>query len=208
MNRIGRQGNRMTLRGMPIFLAAALLVGANPAAAADTIVRVSGDSVPSDCGAAKSANGGSDLTGSLVGCLAVFVDRGNCGERNGFAFSTELGREEFEGTLDGKPIMFDTSYVFEAIWPAGSCPTPAPESEIVGGCTHYISGEGIQGVIRFWDVIPTVGQGATNFLYDGVLTISDGKTAAIAPIVPPHDDVALTDVAMVQGSPGPQSMAC
>jgi hypothetical protein len=44
------------------------------------------------------------------------------------------------------------------------------EKETAGGCIHYISGEGVDGVIRFYDIIPTVGKGATNFFYEGVLT--------------------------------------
>lgn len=121
---------------------------------------------------------------------------------NGFDFSTELGREEFEGTLDGKSIKFDTLYEFTAIWPTGSCPSPAHEAEIAGGCIHHVSGEGIQGVIRFYDVIPTVGQGATNFFYEGVLTVSDDATAAIATVVPPLYDVAVAETALPRGNAG------
>jgi hypothetical protein len=84
--------------------------------------------------------------------------------------TTELGREEFEGKLDGEQVTFDTQYTFTATWPAGSCPEPAPEKEIAGGCIHYIAGEDVGGLIRFYDVIPTVGKGATNFLYEGVIT--------------------------------------
>ena len=89
---------------------------------------------------------------------------------NGFAFSTELGREEFEGKLDGEPIKFDTQYTFWATWPSGSCPKPADEKEITGGCIHYVSGADVGGVIRFYDVMPTVGKGATHFFYEGFLT--------------------------------------
>jgi hypothetical protein len=89
--------NAMSFRRIPVVLVAALLVGANPALAADRTISVSGDSVPSDCGAAKSPSSAVELSGSLVGCLAIFVQHFNCHAMNGFDFSTELGREEFEG---------------------------------------------------------------------------------------------------------------
>ena len=195
-----------TLRKLSLSLALAAAATIGPVYAAETTVSISGDSVPSDCGAAKSATAGSELTGDLTGCLAIFAERFNCRERNGFAFSTELGREEFEGALNGKPIAFNTTYIFEAIWPAGSCPAPALESEIAGACTHYVSGEGIQGLIRFFDVIPVVGKGATNFPYEGVLNLSDSGTAAIAPVVPRADHVATVATARPQGSL--QSLSC
>jgi hypothetical protein len=188
------RGESTVIKTIAMFAAAcgmALALGAGPSSAAEMTVSVSGDSVPSNCGAAKSAPAASELTGSLTGCLATFPEHVNCRERNGFAFSTELGREEFEGQLEGKPIAFTTIYSFEAVWPAGSCPTPSLEAEIAGGCIHYISGDGVQGLIRFYDVIPVVGKGATNFFYEGVLNISDAGTAAIAPVVPPHDAMAM-----------------
>ncbi|RYE55192.1 MAG: hypothetical protein EOP20_10725 [Hyphomicrobiales bacterium] len=172
---------------------------ANPSVAAEKTVTVSGDSVPSDCAAAKSPSGASELTGSLEGCLAIFIQHSNCRAMNGFDLYVELGREEFEGTLDGAAITFDTMYTFNAAWPSGSCPSPAPEKEIAGGCTHYVSGDGIQGVIRFYDVIPTVGEGASNFLYEGVLSVSDAPAASIAPVVPELDQVAQADIASPQG---------
>lgn len=193
---------------MPIFLAAALLVGANPVLAADTTITVSGDSVPSDCGAAKSPSAATELTGNLEGCLAIFVQHFNCRAMNGFDFSTELGREEFEGTLDGKPIKFDTQYVFTALWPTGSCPAPAVEAEIAGGCVHYLSGEGVQGVIRFYDIIPTVGKGASNFFYEGVVTVSDSTAAAITPVAPPSYDVAATETVRPMGNTPPPWSSC
>ena len=139
----------------------------NTALADGKMIAVSGDSFPSDCGAAKNADLASDLTGSLTGCLAIFVQHMNCRELNGFAFTTELGREEFEGELDGEPIKFDTQYTFTATWPAGSCPEPTPVEEITGGCVHSISGENVQGLIRFYDVMPVVGKGGTHFFYEG-----------------------------------------
>ena len=157
------------------FLAATLsalgmLAGPNAALADGKTIAVSGNSVPSECAAAKNADLSLDLTGSLTGCWAGFVQHLTCRELNGFALTTELGREEFEGTLDGEPIKFDTQYTFTATWPAGSCPEPAIEKETTGSCIHYIAGEDVQGLMGFYDVIPTVGKGATNFLYQGVLT--------------------------------------
>ena len=165
-----RDSNARSLRRVTTFFAAAMLAGANPALADGKTIAVSGDSVPSDCGAAKKANMAVEVSGSLTGCLATFVQHLNCRELNGFAFSTELGREEFEGKLDGEPITFDTHYTFTATWPAGSCPEPALEKEITGGCIHYISGKDVAGLIQFYDVIPTVGKGGTHFFYEGVLT--------------------------------------
>jgi hypothetical protein len=200
--------NAKSFRRIPVVLVAALFVGANPALAADRTIAVSGDSVPSDCGAAKSPSSAVELSGSLVGCLAIFVQHFNCHAMNGFDFSTELGREEFEGTLDGQSIIFNTLYTFNAIWPSGSCPSPAIEAEVAGGCVHYVSGEGVSGVIRFYDIIPVVGKGATNFLYEGVLTVSDGGAAAIDPVVPPSLDLASTDTALPKGSLRPATSSC
>jgi hypothetical protein len=194
--------------GVAILSVAAALASANPALAVDKTITVSGDSVPSECGAAKSATMATELSGSLVGCLAIFVEHFNCRELNGFAFSTELGREEFEGTLESKPITFNTIYTFDAIWPAGSCPAPAVEAEIAGGCVHHISGEGVQGTIRFYDVIPTVGKGATNFLYEGFLTVSEDAAAAIAPVVPPAYDVAVAETVRPQGNTRLPASSC
>jgi hypothetical protein len=152
------------------LLAVGMLASANAALADGKTIAVSGNAVPSECAAAKKADLSLDLTGNLTGCWAMFAQHLTCRELNGFALSTELGREEFEGKLDGEPIKFDTQYTFTATWPAGSCPQPAPEKETSGGCIHYIAGKDVGGLIRMHDVIPTVGKGATNFLYEGVLT--------------------------------------
>ena len=165
-----RDSNLTSLRRVTTFFAAAMLASANVALADGKTIAVSGDSVPSDCGAAKKADLAIELNGNLTGCLATFVQHVNCRELNGFAFSTELGREEFEGKLDGEPIKFDTQYTFTATWPAGSCPKPDPVQEITGGCIHYISGENVVGLIRFHDVMPIVGKGGTHFFYEGSLT--------------------------------------
>jgi len=161
----------VSLPKLTALFAAAMFANANVALADGKTIAVSGDSVPSECGAAKKADLATELTGSLTGCLATFVQHLNCREMNGFAFSTELGREEFEGKLDGEPIKFDTQYQFNATWPSGSCPTPAVEQEITGGCVHYISGEKVGGLIRFYDVMPVVGKGGTHFFYEGNLVL-------------------------------------
>ena len=155
---------------LSVFIAATMLASTNVTFADGKMIAVSGDSFPSECGAAKKADMAVELKGDLTGCLATFVQHMNCRELNGFAFSTELGREEFEGQLGGKPLKFDTLYTFTATWPAGSCPKPALEQEITGGCTHYISGENVVGTIRFYDVMPVVGKGGTHFFYEGTLT--------------------------------------
>jgi hypothetical protein len=168
-----RKGDVTSLRKVTAFFAAAMLVASGNPALAEKAISISGDSIPSDCGAPKKADSGTEMSGSLTGCLAIFIKHLNCRELNGFAFTTELGREEFEGTLNGKPIKFDTEYSFQATWPSGSCPTPAADKEITGGCIHYISGEKFGGLIRFYDVVPIEGKGATHFFYEGFLT-SDG----------------------------------
>ena len=161
-----------SLRRVTIFFAAVMLASANAALADSKTIAVSGDSFPSDCGAAKKADFGTELKGSLTGCMATFVQHLNCRELDGFATTTELGREEFEGTLNGEPIKFDTQYTGTATWPAGSCPKPDLVQEITGGCDHYISGENAQGFVRFDDVMPVVGKGGTHFFYQGTLTLN------------------------------------
>ena len=165
------------MRRITALFAAAMLASANGALADGKTIAVSGDSFPSDCGAAKNADLATELTGNLTGCMAAFVEHVNCRELNGFAFSTELGREEFEGTLDGEPIKFDTLYTFEATWPSGSCPEPDLKEEITGGCVHYISGENAVGTVRFYDVMPVVGKGGTHFFYEGSITLGAARPA-------------------------------
>jgi len=150
-----------------VLAGVAALAAAGPSFAAGTVLAVSGDSVPSECGAAKSASYSIELSGSLVGCWSVFVGHFNCQEMNGFALWTEIGREEFEGTLDGQPTNFNTQYTFNGTFPAGSCPEPAPENELAGGCVHNISSDTLVGVIRYYDVLH--GDGAPHFLYEGTL---------------------------------------
>jgi hypothetical protein len=111
-----------------------------------------------------------DLSGSLTGCWSTFIAHFNCQEMNGFALYTEIGREEFEGKLDGQDAKFNTQYTFTGVFPKGSCPEPAADKEIVGGCIHYISGEGLVGVMRFFDVM--YGEGAPHYFYEGALSKS------------------------------------
>jgi hypothetical protein len=148
----------------------AAFAAAGPGFAADTMIAVSGDSKPSDCGAAKKASYAIEVSGSLSGCWAVFVGHSNCQDMNGFALYTEIGREEFAGKLDGQDTTFDTQYTFTGVFPAGSCPEPAAEKEVVGGCTHYISGKGLVGTVRFYDVM--FGPGAPHYFYEGTLAKS------------------------------------
>ena len=79
---------------------------------------MSGDSKPSDCGKANKATYSTELSGSLTGCWSTFVSHFNCQEMNGFALYTEIGREEFAGTLDGHDIKFDTQYTFDGLFPS------------------------------------------------------------------------------------------
>src|SRR4051794_14406781 len=95
-----RKINVTPLHRVTALFVAGMLASLNPAFAADgKTTEISGDAVTSDCAAAKSASFGQDLTGSLRGCLAIFIRHTNCRELNGFALYTELGREEFEGKL-------------------------------------------------------------------------------------------------------------
>src|SRR5690606_18585306 len=104
IDRSAGPGHSAPLRWTAAILAAAMVT--SPALAAEKTLTVSGDSKPSDCGAAKSASGGSMLTGSLEGCLAIFIDHSNCRPMNGFDLYVELGHEEFEGTLEGAAVKF------------------------------------------------------------------------------------------------------
>jgi len=153
-----------------VLTIAGVLAGASPSFSASTSVAVSGDSKPSDCGSAQSADYSIELSGSLNGCWSAFIAHFNCQEMNGFSLYTEIGREAFEGTLDGQDMKFDTQYTFNGVFPSGSCPEPAADKEIVGGCIHYISGDGLVGVIRFYDVM--YGDGAPHFFYEGTLAKS------------------------------------
>jgi hypothetical protein len=154
-----------------VAVAAVAALGATgPSFSAATSITVSGDSKLSECGAPKKASYALELTGSLAGCWATFVGHHNCQEMNGFALYTEIGREEFAGKLDGADVTFNTQYTFTGVYPAGTCPEPAAEKEIVGGCVHYISGDRLVGVMRFYDVM--AGAGAPHYFYEGTLAKS------------------------------------
>ncbi len=162
-----------TILPLSTFAAALMIAGtvtAVPGYSADKSLIVSGDSKPSECGTAKKPTFAMELSGSFVGCWSIFVGHSNCQDMNGFVLYTEIGREEFEGKLDGKNTTFDTTYTFTGIFPKGSCPAPAPEKEIVGGCTHYISGKGLVGVVRFYDVMQ--GKDSPHYFYEGTLSQS------------------------------------
>ena len=119
-----------------VLAAAAALAGSGPSLAAGQTVLVSGDSVPSECGAAKKADLSTELSGSLTGCWSAFVDHVNCQELNGFAFWTEIGHEEFEGKLDDAATKFDTQYTFNAIFPSGTLSeTGLPRRKLSAGAS-------------------------------------------------------------------------
>ncbi|MCB1502531.1 MAG: hypothetical protein KDK07_22595 [Bauldia sp.] len=153
-----------------VVAVAGIVLGVGPSFSAGTSIAVSGDSKPSECGAANSAGYSIEMSGSLKGCWSAFVGHFNCQEMNGFSLYTEIGREAFDGTLDGEAVTFDTQYTFSGIFPSGSCPEPSAEKEIAGGCIHYISGDGLVGVMRFYDVMH--GEGAPHFFYEGTLSKS------------------------------------
>jgi hypothetical protein len=165
---MGRGKSAYISRTITALAIAGSLATAGPSFAAGTTAAVSGDSKPSDCGSAKKASYSLELSGSLAGCWSVFVAHFNCQEMNGFALYTEIGREEFAGKADGKNMTFDTQYTFNGIFPTGSCPEPAAEKEIVGGCVHYITGKGLVGVMRFYDVMYS--NGAPHYFYEGTLS--------------------------------------
>jgi hypothetical protein len=165
-----RSGTFAQVSKLVVLTTALALTGVSPGFSADMSVTVSGDSKPSNCGEAKKATLSMDMTGSLTGCWSTFVGHFNCQEMNGFALYTEIGREEFAGKLDGQDVKFDTQYTFSGLFPVGSCPEPNAEKEIVGGCIHYISGDGLVGVMRFYDVM--FGDGAPHFFYEGTLAKS------------------------------------
>lgn len=162
------EGTSATLRNVIVLAGAVALAATTPGFAIQTTVTVSGDSKPSNCGAAKKADYAIELTGSLVGCWSTFVAHYNCQEMNGFSLYTELGREEFDGKLDGAAIKFDTQYTFTGLFPTGSCPAPSAEKEIVGGCVHYITGDALVGIMRYFDVMH--GENAPHYFYEGQLT--------------------------------------
>ena len=136
------------------------LTGASTASAGDGQRRgwttISGSGVPSDCGGADFAL---ELSGNLEGCWVVFPETFTCEELNGFAWYTEAGRETFDGTLNGEPGSFVTTYTFEAAYAPGLCSTFDFNTELAGGCDHNVKGKsgsftGVVGRIQYVDVIP------------------------------------------------------
>ena len=167
---MGRRSCAYITRAIAALIIASSLAAAGPSFATGMTTTVSGDSKPSECGSAKKPSYSLELSGSLEGCWSVFVAHFNCQEMNGFSLYTEIGREEFAGKLDGKNSNFDTQYTFTGIFPTGSCPEPVAEKEVVGGCVHYITGKGLVGVMRFYDVMQ--GNGAPHYFYEGTLSTS------------------------------------
>jgi hypothetical protein len=165
-----RSGTLAYFRKALVLTVAGTLAAAGPSFSAGTSVTVSGDSKPSECGSAKKASYSMELSGSLAGCWSTFIAHFNCQEMNGFALYTEIGREEFAGKQDGQDVTFDTQYTFKGVFPSKSCPEPDAKKEIVGGCIHYISGNGLVGEIRFYDVMS--GEGAPHYFYEGTLAKS------------------------------------
>jgi hypothetical protein len=72
-----KDSNVTLLRRVAAFLAAAMLASVNPALADDKTIAVSGDSIPSDCGAPKKADSAIEMNGNLTGCLAIFIQHLN-----------------------------------------------------------------------------------------------------------------------------------
>jgi hypothetical protein len=97
---------------------------------------VAGNSIPSDC----AGDFALELSGDLEGCWAIFPESFTCDELNEFAWYREAGREEFDGTLNGEPGSFVTTYTFEAAFAPGFCSTFDVRAELAGGCDHYVRG--------------------------------------------------------------------
>lgn len=173
-------GSTVVLTGVLLLTA---LAGASTATAGDGNRRgwitVSGSAVPSNC----SGDFALDLSGDLDGCWVIFPESFTCEELNGFAWYEESGREEFEGTLNGEPGSFVTTYTFAGAYAPGFCSSFDFRTELAGGCDHHIKGKsgsfiGIVGKINFLDIIPGIlgngmitpgPDGATDFLYVGKL---------------------------------------
>jgi hypothetical protein len=188
------------LRGARILAAAALatliMASGNIAlATGDGSIRISGNTVYSDCGVT-----GSDfallMTGDLEGCLSIFVQSYTCREVNGFAHYTERGREAFVGNLRGKHGRFTTNYTIDAAYASGFCDSFDYSLELSGSCIHHIHGKtGVfadrEGVYTMFDVVTNVtgdpvtgefapGSGGNNFLYVGRIRASDTTALTLA----------------------------
>jgi hypothetical protein len=164
-------------------------------ATGDGSIRISGNTVYSDCGVT-----GSDfallMTGDLEGCLSIFVQSYTCREVNGFAHYTERGREAFVGNLRGKHGRFTTTYTINAAYASGFCDSLDYSLELSGSCVHHIQGktgafEDREGVYTMFDVVTNVtgdpvtgefaaGSGGNNFLYVGRIRPSDAETLSTA----------------------------
>jgi hypothetical protein len=177
-------------------LSTVIMASGNPAlATGDGSIRISGNSVYSDCGVT-----GSDfalvMTGDLEGCLSIFVQGYTCREVNGFAHYTERGREAFVGNLRGKHGRFTTNYTIDAAYASGFCDSFDYSLELSGSCIHHIHGKtGVfadrEGVYTMFDVVTNVtgdpvtgefapGSGGNNFLYVGRIRPSDTEVLSMA----------------------------
>ena len=106
------------------------------------------------------------MTGSLEGCLYVYIDEYECSPSGTYR---EKGRELFIGTYNGEAGSFWTAYKFEAKY-EGCATNGAPlGAEIFGRCQHPIvdgSGEGVfEGVSGRLDMKDNIEEG--NFPYRG-----------------------------------------
>jgi hypothetical protein len=183
-----------TERGATFFVAAAasavIMASGNAASATeDRSYAISGNSTFSDCGL-DGADFALLMTGSLQGCLSIFVQSYTCKQRNGFDHYTERGREVFVGKWRGSNGRFATDYVVNAAYADGFCESFDFGLQISGSCTHEIKGRSgvfanAEGLFMMFDVVTGVtgdaetgafapGSGATSFLYSGRIRTSDG----------------------------------
>jgi hypothetical protein len=192
----------------------AIMASGNAAlATGDRNIAISGNSTFSDCGTA-----GSDfallMTGSLKGCLSIFVQGFTCKELNGFDHYTERGREAFVGTWRGKNGRFATDYTVDAAYAQGFCQSLDFTLELSGSCIHNIHGRSgvfadAEGVFTLFDVITNVtgdpvtgtfapGSGGNNFLYSGRIRTSDanGSVPAAFEDASPAESRSLAAVAV------------
>ena len=173
-----------------------IMTSGNPAlATGDGSIRISGNSVYSNCGVTGS-DFALQMTGDLEGCLSIFVQGYTCSEVNGFAHYTERGREAFVGNLRGKHGRFTTNYTINAAYASGFCGSLDYSLELSGSCVHHIHGKtgafaDREGVYTMFDVVTNVtgdpvtgefaaGSGGNNFLYIGRIRPSDVETLSPA----------------------------
>jgi hypothetical protein len=105
------------------------------------------------------------MTGSLEGCLYIFIDEYECSPSGTYR---EIGREQFVGTYNGQSGSFWTTYKFEAKY-EGCENGSYVGAEILGRCQHPIvegSGTGVfDGVTGRLDMKDDIEAG--NYPYRG-----------------------------------------